>query len=755
MIKFTIHSVVFFIMLFSVNGEVYGQKQRDFIRFANEMFDKGDYYGASIYYRKAIEMDDNSLELNYKYAESLRAFNDYENAAEYYEKVYKKDKGAEFPFAAFHLATMQKNIGDYRQSRKTWKLVSRQYGRDKDSYYYKKAIQEMESCQFATQMAKGKPEFEAVNMEELNTYDSEFGLRLKPDATPVFSSLRAEKMDDDNVVKDANYRVKIYEWDSEKSSSLALDKIINDEQFHTANGTFSSDGSRFYFTRCDDDFVCAIYYTNYKEGAYSEPIKMDTRINFSGYSSTHPQLALVEGQEVLFFSSNQPGTRGKMDIWYSKINGENYSKAVNLGKPVNSIDNEISPFYDSVSQRLYFSSDWHFGLGGYDVFWSEGNLMSWSEPKNAGLGFNTSANDLYFSKYPKHRAAYLTSNRKGSKARKGENCCNDIYKITLPAEDEPDTIPYKSLEDLNNYLPVSLYFHNDEPDPRTTDTITQQNYMATYNAYKKLIPKYKREYSLGLQGEEKENAQDDIEDFFEEYVDQGVINLNYFVPLLLDELEKGTSVNVTIKGFASPLAKTDYNVKLTGRRISSLVNFLKEYEGGVFLPYINGTASNGAVLQFTRIPYGEYKASGIVSDNIQDKKNSIYSRVAALERKIEIISVQRAFTDSVYTQLSASKEVFDFGVVSVPVEKETTIEIKNVGTQTLTISGVEVSGEDLRTSGLESKVVLNVGESKSIRIGFKPNESSPKGKQTGFIKINTNDGYSKLIEFTWEIVFEP
>lgn len=748
--KYIFHITLIIFGIVFTTQNIHAQKQRDLIQFADEMYADKDYYGASIYYRRALNMDSTSLELNYKYAESLRAFNDYENAAFYYAKVEKGDRENQFPLAAFHLATMQKSSGDYRNARKTWKVVSRQYKRDKDSYYYKKAVQEMESCRFAMQLEKGKAEFEAVNYKKINTYDSEFGLRLKPDSSELYSALKAEKISDENVVKDDIYKVKIYHWDDDKNKAESLPFDINDTTFHNANGTFNTDGSKFFFSRCDEKFLCAIYIADYDGKEYTNIKKLDDKINVSGYSSTHPNVGMVGDQEVLFFASNQPGTRGKLDIWYSKINGSYYSKAINIGRPVNSIDNEISPFFDNKSQRLYFSSDWHPGLGGYDIFWSEGDLMGWEEPQNNGLGFNSPANDLYFSIYRGQQVAYLTSNRKGSMAKKGENCCNDIYKITLPEEEEIDTIPYISLEDLNNYLPVSLYFHNDEPDPRTTDTVTSQNYIATYEDYKKLIPKYKKEYSSGLAGDEKEEAKEDIEDFFDEYVDQGVENLKYFIPLLLAELEKGTSVNVTIKGFASPLAKTDYNVKLTGRRISSLINFLHEYDDGIFVPYLEGNAENGAILQFTKIPYGEYKSATLVSDNIHDQKNSIYSRAAALERKIEIISVQQAYKDSSYAELNLSKEIHDFGVLQAPYADSLVIDLKNSGNDTLVIHDVEISDEELRMD-FESITLTPDGKT-SLTIFFKVHEHAETGKNSGAITFITNAAMErKEIEFTWEV----
>ena len=184
-----------------------------------------------------------------------------------------------------------------------------------------------------------------------------------------------------------------------------------------------------------------------------------------------------------------------------------------------------------------------------------------------------------------------------------------------------------------------MYFHNDEPNPRTVQNTTEFNYLTTYAEYTELVPKYKKENSRGLKGDKKEDAELDVEEFFELLVQKGVNDLKIFTELLLIELESGISVELEIKGYASPRAKSDYNEHLSRRRINSLVNYLNEYNGGIFKPYLKKKAFNGAELTIVENPFGEQAAADNVSDNLKDEKESIYSRGARLERKIEIRSV--------------------------------------------------------------------------------------------------------------------
>ncbi len=243
--------------------------------------------------------------------------------------------------------------------------------------------------------------------------------------------------------------------------------------------------------------------------------------------------------------------------------------------------------------------------------------------------------------------------------------------------------------ELNKKLPVVLYFHNDIPNPKSKDTTSKVNYISSYNDYIKMIPKYKTEYSKGLNAQKTIDAQEDIESFFIEYVDQGVKDLELFRDLLFIELEKGNSINLTVKGFASPLAKSDYNVNLTKRRIASLKNYLNEYDNGKFAPYLSNSHPSGTKLTIQEVPFGEYTADKIISDNPNDTKNSIYSRIAALERKIEIQSVSFIKNDSA-NYLIAKEQVIDLGKIDANKIQNATFTILNNGNENLEIEKIEI-----------------------------------------------------------------
>jgi hypothetical protein len=616
-------------------------KVLNYLNYGDEKYKKGDVVNALDYYKQALDLDSNSVAINWKYAEALKAYKDYEKAAHYYGIVYQKEGTKIYPASLINYALMVKQTGDYDQAISLFKKAKTIYANDKKSYFYLKSKRELEACLWAKSTSNLTAECITNPLpSSVNTENSEFGHSIY-NGTFYFSSLRADSINSKEEVFTPNYTTSLFQSkhtgdsfeESKKITSLVAGNI------NIGNGTFSLDKTRFYFSICKNDnfnYSCKIAVANFKDGVWSSVDTLGEIINATGANTTMPHIANWDGTETLFFASDREGTEGGMDIWYSQLkNGNQFSKVRSV-KEINTVDNDLCPWWDEKSNTLYFSSSWYNGFGGLDIFKSTFSNQ-FSAPENIGKPFNSSANDLYY--FQQQDTAYLSSNRKGVKFSKNPTCCSDIFSV-VPFRKEIDSTELitsiETFETLMKRLPVTLYFHNDVPNPKSTDTTTTLNYLTTYAEYTKLLSTYQEEYSEGLIPDKAQIAKEEIESFFIEYVDQGVKDLSIFSDLLFKELQKGTRIKLIIKGFASPLAKSDYNVKLTKRRIASLKNYLAELENGEFSTYIeNGT------LQFVEVPFGENNANKMTSDNFHDQKNSVYSKAAAVERKIEIISIER------------------------------------------------------------------------------------------------------------------
>lgn len=707
-----------------------------YLDFADQQYAKGDYIYALEFYQKALEIDSNTVSILWRYAETLRNYKDYRTASYYYQKVYEKEETAIYPSSLLQWALMEKQNGRYENAIDLFKRAKKKYAKDKRTYEYKKSKRELESCLWAQSALKDTSELESIDLPKgLNTSNSEFGHTIHNQKF-IFSSMRSIKEGNNEEMLDQHYKNRLYQatWiDTVKQISPSLISALNSDEFNTGNGSFSKDGKRFYFSKCGGDenkFQCQIYISTYSNGKWATPVVLSELVNEPGANVTTPSVAYVDGEEWLVFSSDREKGDGGMDLYFvvMKNQGNQFSKIKALNA-ANSPDNEIAPYYNESEKRMYFSSSWHDGFGGYDVHYLQLTNGTFEKPRNVGLPINSPANDVYF--FQDGDSMYVSSNRLGVNYVKNPTCCSDVFGYKHPRIIVPET-KKETLADLNKRLPVTLYFHNDVPNPRSKEPTTTVNYVTSYNDYLAMLPEYRKEYAKGLSGEKVMEAEEDIESFFLEYVEQGYKDLVLFQNLLFEELQKGLRIRLNVKGFASPLAKTDYNVNLTKRRIMSLQNYLLAFDNGVFAPYLNGTAPNGGKLEIQGVPFGEYTANQVTSDNPNDTKNSVFSRAAAIERKIEIQSVSYLDTDSLFFMVDFVPNVITLGKIKpngIPFE----FNIYNHSDSDLAIDSIVSNATYFQ---LTYPKQVNAG--KTITIHGEPKTNYPMGifSNTIYVYIN-------------------
>ena len=684
-----------FTALFSQN------KVKKYVKFADEQYKKGDYYYALEYFKLALEADSNNIEFLWKYAETLRTYKDYKEAEKYYLKVYQREKTKQYPFSLLYYGLMQKQNKSYSKALETFKLAQKKYQIDENSYFYKKSTREIESCDWAIKNLPDSLEIIVSTLPNtVNSTNAEFPHMVR-DGQLIFSSLRADSVSSKEEVYSREYKTKLYTSkikDGKFQQNELLDSLILENKSR-GNGSFSLDGKIFYFSLCEDqsfNYKCQIWYSKYDNGKFSQAKPLGNDINLIGSNTTMPAIGLINNKQVLFFSSDRNGDAKGMDLFYAYINsdGITFSNITQID-PLNTPDGDITPWFDLSTNRLYFSSSWPNGFGGQDIFYSDVNNDDFSVPKNVGWPLNSPANDQYF--FINNDSIFLASNRIGSTSLKNPTCCSDIFSsIPSPAPFDSiiDTTVITSLITQIKREPVRLYFHNDRPNAWSWDTVTKLNYLESYEAYKELLPTYKRIYPQGLNPQEARAAEIAMDDFFSSKVDKGVEDLKVFTKLILEELNKGAKLKLSLRGFASPLAPTDYNVSLTKRRISSFYNYLKQYENGVFAPYINKKAKNGGELIIEFSPFGEYKADQTTSDNPKDEQKSVFSIAAAIERRIEIESVSFINVENQFPIL-APKSVFNAGTIKRGQLIGSFFTIENISEKNVSIKDVSKSSENV------------------------------------------------------------
>lgn len=674
--------VIAMLSLFSV-VTCRAQNAVQFIAWGDSAMADEDFYGASKFYAEALLQDGGRMAIQWKYAEACRLSNQYPQAAEAYEKVQRKDMGRTYHEAWRWLGEMQLCAGRYDDAQKTWQKVKqkvKQKEKDKSSIASRRADNALNGIRMAKVMMASPETVDIEHLPEpLNTYDSEFGARQGPDSALYVSSLRGEINDNEEVKKPEVYMAGIYRSTKTDKGFAPGQRHIPSEDSPHANATWSPDGSRFYFTACRVGGPCRIMM---RSVAGTVPLAGPG----SEMQSTQPMLAIIDGHEVLYFASDRPGGEGGMDIWRADLALGIVSNVRPLGPAINTPGNESCPFYDVDQRKLYFSSDFLPGLGGYDNFMSKDSMGTFTKPVNFGYPLNSPANDLYPTFEWKSMSGYFTSNRIGSLAKKGATCCNDIYRYSYPGLKPPPlpeppkdtvTLAEKRITSLREKLPIRLYFHNDEPNPRSWDTLTTLTYEQTYRSYMALLPDYHNAWGGNAQGLIA------IDGFFQDKVDHGFAQLNDFITLLKQAMEEGQRIELQVRGFASPLAKSDYNANLSLRRISSMVNYLSVVHDGILLPYLDSGA-----LSIRKSPFGEDMSASGVSDALKDLKGSVYSVGASLERRIEIEQVLLADMEvPPVHDISAGDITQYIGSLHQASEKEAIVRVRNSTGKPLTFTG--------------------------------------------------------------------
>ena len=195
---------------------------------------------------------------------------------------------------------------------------------------------------------------------------------------------------------------------------------------HDGSICISPDGQKFYVYRAED-----IWETQLNGSQWEKPKKLDQSIDRP--ADFEPSAFFSKDGTTLFFVSDRKDGMGGKDIYScTKTTDGTWSEPSNMGSGINSKWNEDSPYLTDDGNTLYFSSEGHNSMGGYDVFKCHKTADGkWSEPENLGAPVNNGDDDIYFVPDEKnHRAFYSTLNRNGLGSF-------DIYEVRFFPEIQP------------------------------------------------------------------------------------------------------------------------------------------------------------------------------------------------------------------------------------------------------------------------------------------------------------------------------
>ena len=313
------------------------------------------------------------------------------------------------------------------------------------------AEQKIKSCIFAIDAMQNPVNFFPERLpDNVNSSSDEYWPSLSIDQQQlVFTRL----------IKKPGYQPQEDFYTSEFMSNT-WQKAIPIHEINTAENegaqTLSADGNLLFFTACnrpDGMGSCDIYYSIRKDGHWSKAINAGKPLNTSSWEA---QPSISSDGRFLYFSGNRPGGKGEKDIWRAELleikpNGRiKWGTPVNLGDSINTSGNETSPFVHAGNKNFYFASNFHVGLGGFDLFVSDiSGDSAFSSPRNLGYPINTVNDEQGLHISADGLTAFFSSARDSLSGL-------DIYSFELDesARPHPATFVKATVFDAENGIPL-------------------------------------------------------------------------------------------------------------------------------------------------------------------------------------------------------------------------------------------------------------------------------------------------------------
>ncbi len=440
---------------------------------ADQLYATGNYEEAANYYLEAYKSKPAKYGFLYQVADCYTQLRYYSKAAQFYKELVGKK---EFPLAGFQYAQALKQSGEHEAAIVAFKSFLVNYKGENSNEYIKTIKTEIEGCEYAISEQAMQEKWIVEHLgANINTMADEIAPLPFDDGILYFSSTM------EGFTKIYRSHIQNGEW-----SKAVLPQFPGFKDQHVCHGTFTPDNQRFYFTLCNNtefdvvDAKCDIYVTVRQNSEWSSPRKLRDYVKLEGTTATHPFVMFDGNTEVLYFSSDRKGGKGGMDIWFMTrhVDSPEYDFTLpkNAGNNVNTSGDEITPFYDDDEGMLYYSSNGHASIGGFDVFKSMGSMSKFSQAQNLGKPINSSADDYYFVLNGSKTAGFFASNRThGSEKITTDN--DDLFHFTTPVKEifASGNVYDKSNNSIIKDVQVILYEVKDSGKRRLLQSIIANN----------------------------------------------------------------------------------------------------------------------------------------------------------------------------------------------------------------------------------------------------------------------------------------
>ncbi len=428
------------VIIFSCTAAL-AQEQKQTLEQADEYYSRYEYTLAARLYEKLAAKKKIKPGVLEKLASCYRKTNQYAYAAKWYGRIAQDSSAATDNL--FYYADMLKCQGSYADAKKAFEAY-RQKGGSLPGL-----AERIAGCDSALNWIQHPAAYRIDNLRVLNTTASDWGATWYGKDSIVFTSdyIHPYSLDEKTRVNNRDFGwtdkpyQKTYLVDSTPARGFGiigdLSSVINQYLFHIGPVAFSSQGDTAYITVTNPVRLpykrekplevygtrrLALYIAVKKNNRWQKPYPF-TYSKPEAYSLGHA--ALSKNGNILYFTSDMPGSLGKTDIWYcEKTSDSSWTAPRNCGPQINTPDEEAFPTIVAEGTELYFSSKGHTGMGGFDLFRSTGEKDQWQQAQNLQYPLNSPGDDFYYTTRDQV-SGFIASNRPGGIG------ADDIYRFIL------------------------------------------------------------------------------------------------------------------------------------------------------------------------------------------------------------------------------------------------------------------------------------------------------------------------------------
>lgn len=386
---------------------------------------KGDIFYENYSYKESIDkyesVSEKTIELKRNLAHAYYNIQNYKKAETYFSQIIDDDNRTnEDVYNYASVLLMNKKYGEAEKWMKIYNKIN---------ITDRRGLEFVNNIGFYKNLLNDKEQFKVRNIN-INSEQQDFGTSYFKNKI-VFTSSRKKTM---FVKRIWNWNklpyLNLFSADNNNGELLNVKRIASgiNKKYHDGPASFNGNGTYMAFTRNnynnasrDGVVKLQIYFSEFKNNKWQKPKPFI--FNSKEYSLGHP--SLTKDGNTMFLASDMLGGFGGVDI-YKCIKDENgnWSRPINLGSKINTEGDEMFPFIHE-DDYLFFASNGLLGLGGLDVFMTKLSGNDYSKPLNLGTPINSSTDDFSFIIDKELKTGFFSSNRNEGKGS------DDIYYFNM------------------------------------------------------------------------------------------------------------------------------------------------------------------------------------------------------------------------------------------------------------------------------------------------------------------------------------